>query len=282
MCERAARAFFFLGAGLLRLQDWRVLTRQFWQRFYHREEQILSGLMDWERTLYEGFIPPGSRILIAGSGSGRDLLGLLTMGHTVVGVEACGSAITRARRVLGMLDLSAEIHEGFIQDVSLPDRFDAIVFSYYCYAYIPGSADRVRALANAGRHLAPGGLILLSYPFSAEPSRAIALTRLAARLSRSDWRPDPTDVLRFPVDDTGRRFVQYEHIFTLEEIEREAKEAGLCVTSHTGLPDQTAVLVPVSRENGRAPEDSEPDTTEHTEEVGGLDGTRAPSGDAEH
>ena len=86
LCERASRALFFFGAGMLRLSDWRVLTEQFWQRFYHREEQILAGLMDWERTLFEQGIPPRGRVLLVGSGSGRDLIGLLNMGYAVVGL----------------------------------------------------------------------------------------------------------------------------------------------------------------------------------------------------
>jgi SAM-dependent methyltransferase len=240
--EWVGHAHLYFAAGLLRCRDWRAMTLEVWSHFYHREEQVLGGLMDWEERFFQRFISPRSRVLVVGSGSGRDLIALAQAGHHVSGVEPCAQPIATARRVLALLGLSADIHEGFIEDVSLPARFDAIVFSYFCYAYIPGTTQRMAALAAASRHLAPGGRLLFSFPRSSQRPRGLGLTRLAARLTRSDWCPATGDLLSFPPAVDGKCLVRYEHVFTRGELEREAVAAGLRIIHYEEMPDAVAVM----------------------------------------
>src|SRR5262249_24082636 len=77
--------------------------------------------------------------------------------------EPARRAIATAQRHLAERGLSAEIVEGFFEDVPLTGRFDVILFSYCCYSFIPGSGRRIAALRKAADHLAPSGRIVISY-----------------------------------------------------------------------------------------------------------------------
>jgi SAM-dependent methyltransferase len=90
---------------------------------------------------------------------------------------------------------------------------------------------RAAALPGLYHVTATGGRILISYVLAAPAARRLPwqLARLAARLSRSDWRPEYGDVF-LPRADTG--CIHYEHRFRPEEIEAEARDAGLAVTGH--------------------------------------------------
>jgi hypothetical protein len=86
--------------------------------------------------------------------------------------------------------------------------------------------------------------VLISYvPAEGEPrSLLIGLTRLAARLTRSDWQPELGDVLG-PIT-ADRRSVRYEHQFFEGELESEARAAGLTMVFHEQSEVGTAVLMP--------------------------------------
>jgi hypothetical protein len=47
--------------------------------------------------------------------------------------------------------------------VTLPRRFDAFVFSAFCYSLIPHADARVAVLRRVTEHLTPGGRLLISY-----------------------------------------------------------------------------------------------------------------------
>ena len=108
----------------------------------------------------------------------------------------------------------------------------AVIFSWFCYGYIPHRQTRIAVLRNVTPHLKPGGRVLISYvPAEGTPRfLPIGLTRLATRLTRSDWRPELGDVLG-PIT-ADRRSVRYEHMFLEGELENEARAAGLTMVFH--------------------------------------------------
>jgi hypothetical protein len=117
--------------------------------------------------------------------------------------------------------------------VRLAARFDLAIFSWLCFGYLPESNARVAALANVRSHLAPQGRVLVSYVRrDSRPSRLPTwLAGLCARLARSGWRPEYGDLLVVSRARSGTR-VHFEHHFAPEEIEAEARAAGLAVAEH--------------------------------------------------
>ncbi len=241
--ELASGALTHLAAGTLRLQDLRGAIVNAWEEFGRSEELIRSGLMPWERALYDRFLKVEDRILVVGCGTGRDLIALLKLGYRVEGLDVGPRAIALARRILEKEGLSTELHTGPIEAVALPGSFDVFTFSWFCYGYIPQADTRIGVLRKVKAHLNPGGRVLISYVPAERPSRslAIGLTRFAARLTRSDWRPELGDVIGRAAGD--RQAIHYEHQFLEGELENEASAAGLTVVFHERRDVGTAVLM---------------------------------------
>jgi SAM-dependent methyltransferase len=242
LLARASRALHHLAAGTLRIADLRVGIEDVWERNSPSDAAIAAGLMDWEEEVVRRFVTLEDRVLLVGSGPGRDFVALVARGYRVTGVEPAGRAIATAHRHLADRGLSAGIVEGFFEDVPLPGRFDVIMFSFCCYSFIPASSRRIAALRKAADHLMPSGRIVISY--LAEQSGHPALMRMArlsSALSGSDWRPERGDIVH-PVDPAAPLY-HYEHPFTPEEIDAEARAAGLRVAHRCDFPGNPVVVL---------------------------------------
>lgn len=240
--EVGGRDLMYLAAGTLRLHDLRGAITNVWEEFGRSETAILSGLMHWEQALFDRALKPDDRILVVGCGTGRDLIGLLKLGYNAEGLDLGPRAIALARQMLERERLSTELYTGSIEDVALPGSFDVVIFSWFCYGYIPQSETRIAVLRKVAAHLKPGGRILLSYIPAERPLRSlpIRLTQLTARLAGSDWHPELGDVVG-PASGSWKH-VHYEHQFQDGEFEKEARAAGLAVVFHERADEGTAVL----------------------------------------
>jgi SAM-dependent methyltransferase len=240
--ELAGRAATYLAAGTLGLHDLRAAIAKAWAQFGRNEHAILSGFMSWEEALYGRFLKPDDRIFLIGCGTGRDLIALLRRGYRVSGLDPAPGAVAVAQQMLAREGLAAELHTGSIETMAVPGNFDAFIFSWYCYGYIPQADNRIAVLGKLKAHLSPGGRILISYlPAEARARRLpIRLTQFVARLTRADWRPEVGDVFNPATGEHGA--LHYEHHFSTGEFEREARAAGLTVVFHECADDGTAVL----------------------------------------
>lgn len=245
LCARANRVLNHLTAGTLRIRDLRIGIEHSWEYFSAPDAAVAAGLMGWEEEVMAGFVNRDDRVLLVGSGPGRDLVALVENGYRVTGVEPAGRANATARRHLEQRGLSADIVEGFFEDVTLPGCFDVIMFSYCCYSLIPGSRRRIAALRKAAAHLTARGRIVISYltEQSGHPI-LIQLARLAATVSRSDWRPERGDVVH--AVDTAAPLFHYEHPFRPGEIESEALDAGLRTAHRYDFPVNPVVVLVAS------------------------------------
>jgi SAM-dependent methyltransferase len=236
---RCSRVMSFLAVGVVDLASLRKSIEDDWASFFAEEHKVREGLWDWEREFFGRYLNPGSSVLVVGAGSGRDVLGLLQSGHRVEGVELSRRAADRARRILADSGLQATIHTAAIENWASSGRYDAIIFSWYCYCFIPMAKRRVEVLAKLRECLLPGGRILISYlPHREEkPSRVIPIVSWLMRLTRSDWRLEPGDILIYMP-----AHIRFQHTFRPEEIESEVVAAGLRVVWHETTPEALLVL----------------------------------------
>jgi SAM-dependent methyltransferase len=242
LAGKAAHLLLNLAAGTLRHADFDEMSRCLWGTYHDGEEEhAVSGFLPSERETYDRLVKAGDRVLVVGCGSGRDLLPFVEAGHEVVGVEPSPEPILLLRQILAKQGRSAQVIEGFIESVPLTGTFDVVVFSANSYSYVRESARRIAMLQELARHLNRGGQILIRYVLRSadRKSRAIVFARLTARLTRSDWSPEPNDVLWWEPGSP----LSCEHWFTPDEIEHEAREAGLRVVSHWGPPEGTPTAV---------------------------------------
>ncbi|MEK7858235.1 MAG: class I SAM-dependent methyltransferase [Elusimicrobiota bacterium] len=184
----------------------------------YRGARLLEGLFPFEEALV-GLLPPKARLLIMGCGGGRDLLAWCGRGWPADGLEISLAAAERAREAMAEAGFSGKVLCQDAVEASLePGAYGAILFSWLAYGYIPGAGRRAQALERARRGLAPGGRIYLLLKTRTPGGRAPWPIRLMARLSgRRPWL-GPGD----HVGDLG-----YWHSFTREEVEAEARAAGL-------------------------------------------------------
>ena len=232
----AANACLYLAAGLMRRADLEVAAGLLWQEFFTAEDEVDFGLDRWERRVYTELLRPSDRVLLIGSGTGRDLLGLRELGYDVTGLEPVPELVEYTRQHLARRGVAAMVLPGSAQTADLGGRYDAIVFSPGVYSYLPGSAERVATLKRLGEHLTPDGRLMISYlRFVPQSPLSRWVTRLSTRLARADWRPEPGDI--FSRDRVASRALRYEHVFLPGEVAGECAAAGLRVL-HDRLESQ--------------------------------------------
>jgi SAM-dependent methyltransferase len=242
--DRGVTASTFLAAGLLRFADLERHMAANWRHFglNQTEADVAAGLFQWEQEFYGRFLRSGDRVLVVGCGSGRDLVALLEQGYRAEGLEPVAACADLARTRVARRGLTATIHTADITTARLDERFDAVIFSWFCYSYIPLRARRLAVLGGVRGRLAPGGRILISYVRAQPAPRRLPwrLARLASRISLADWRPEYGDVFAAR-SETGR--IHFEHRFAPAEIEAEAAAARLAVAFHEHPTDGNIALV---------------------------------------
>jgi SAM-dependent methyltransferase len=243
--DRGVAATAFLAAGLLRLDTLGRHMAENWRHYgdTQTEADIVGGLYHWEQAFYRRLLAPGDRVLVVGCGGGRDLIALLEQGYRAEGLEPVAACAEQARKRLAARGLVADVITADIVTAALSRQYDAIIFSWLCYGYIPLRARRVAVLRKVKENLAPGGRVLISYLPAPRPLRRLPwrLAWLTSVLSGSDWRPEHGDVFMARTE-TG--CIHYEHHFTASEIEAEARAAGLVIALHEPGPDGNLALVP--------------------------------------
>src|SRR6266542_1612341 len=94
ICARAAQVFNALAAGTVTRADLRAGIARDWEGFNALPEEAFGGLLPWERALLDRVIRPGGRVLVIGSGTGREVIALAERGQEVIGIDPSGPAVT--------------------------------------------------------------------------------------------------------------------------------------------------------------------------------------------
>ncbi len=240
-------AILHAAAGLLQRKHIHQSTAGFWEEFAtSRTEADEAGLMPWETALYSRHLKPGERVLLVGCGTGRDLRGLLGLGMRADGQELSPKCALLARANTQRLGFPAEVFEGPIETFMPPAPYDAYVFSWFCYSYIPEALKRIEVLQRFRKRLNAKGRILVTNPGPAPRRRRLLLrfARFVSILMRSDWRPEQGDILELS---PGNRHLRFEHAFKPGELEREAETAGFSVQDRFDADGvQALILTPAN------------------------------------
>lgn len=140
-------------------------------------------------------IRPGMRILDAGCGHGRNLVGLMQAGFDVWGIDRSPVCVASARKLANPINpsLAENFHEANLADLPFDDSsFDFII----CSAVLHFSSDETEfeaGLSELGRVLAPGGILF------ARLTSTIGIETLVQPLGNRRFHlPDGSD--RFCVD----------------------------------------------------------------------------------
>ncbi|MBS1854254.1 MAG: class I SAM-dependent methyltransferase [Acidobacteria bacterium] len=112
--------------------------------------------------LLRGRIPPGTRVLDAGCGSGRNLVYLLREGYEIFAADADPAAVDRVRRLAAALAPAlpaGNFRAEPIEAMSFPDGCAGAVLSSAVLHFARDDAHFDAMLRGTWRALAPGGLL---------------------------------------------------------------------------------------------------------------------------
>ncbi len=108
--------------------------------------------------VYLKHLSPGSKILDAGCGSGRDSHYFLNKGYQVVSFDASAEMVKRSSQLIGQAVMLATF-----EDFQSDDVFDGI---WSCAALLHVKKDRIAvAIQNLAKHLKPQGLFYMSFKY---------------------------------------------------------------------------------------------------------------------
>jgi SAM-dependent methyltransferase len=225
----------------MRLDDLRAASRLQWRGYSASDDEVDAGLTTFEQRVFARWLRPTDRVLLIGSGAGRDLVGLRRLGYEATGLEPVPELVDLSRRNLERNGLTGTVIPEFVETAPL-ERYDAVVWSFSSYSLVHPLRVRVATLARLGECLMPGGRILLSYLTLRSQSRVSTfLARFSARLASTDWAPEPGDAFT-PVH-LRPGLLRFEHTFRAGEIERECAAAGLRIVAEEIADERTRYVV---------------------------------------
>ncbi len=241
MADRVSRTTTYLAAGTRRLEEMQADHTRAWDEFHEKHHAPDARLLPWEEACLARLVTAGTEVLIVGCGSGRDLLALIERGCRVCGIDPSGEGMAIAERRLRARGAAAQLIRGFFEDTPIPQAFDVVIFSYYCYAAIPMASRRIAALKKAAGLVNPGGHVIVSHASAIQRPRALLVrfARIAGAFTRSDWRLEPGDLVSH--NRASEPSLSFTHAFEEGELEREAAGANLRAVFRHVADDKTVV-----------------------------------------
>ncbi|MDR2475962.1 MAG: hypothetical protein LBD45_08910 [Bacteroidales bacterium] len=159
---------FFLETFLLSIMSERQLanlTRQFYHhnKKYITEDNIRSGLKDFEKHIFEKYIPASaSEIVILAAGGGREIYSLTKMGYKCYGYESTEKFVTVAADFFKKNEIDARIIHFPVNKVP-QHSCDVFIFGWGVYTHLSGESLRVKLLEDAKNNLRENGKIIISF-----------------------------------------------------------------------------------------------------------------------
>lgn len=101
------------------------------------------------------------RILEAMVGSGRIIIPLLESGLIIDGVDYSPEMLASCRQRCEERELATNLYESNLQELSLPDKYEAIIIPGGSFLLIEKREESLKALKRLYEHLQPGGRLML-------------------------------------------------------------------------------------------------------------------------
>jgi len=225
--------------GCLSPEDLNAITANHYLHSHEftSSQHNLRGLFDWESSLLGQYFRPGSRILVAAAGGGREVLALRRAGYPAEGFE-CSPPLVQASRAIFQQQGEPE---GVIlcpadQVPTGPAIYNALVVGWTAYSHIPTRRRRVAFLRALRSRALPQSPILVSFFTRNQSSRYERFVYRMANFWRVLFRGRTE-----PVEHGDHISWCFSHAFGREDLDAELKDAGFRLVHFAGTGDGHAV-----------------------------------------
>jgi SAM-dependent methyltransferase len=206
--------------------------------------------------MYAGFAQasagrPGAGILELACGTGRCLLPLATAGHRVTGLDVSPAMLDilrhKAQGAEGDVAGRVRTVQGDMRDFALGDRFDFVFIALNSLMHLESQAEQRAALVCAGRHLEPGGRLLIDL-FNPDPALPDAAQEGQLFLHCLKTLPDGEHLLHFqsPTVDRARQLVTMANYYDAIAADGTVKRHLAPFNLRYLTPSELDLLLPAS------------------------------------
>jgi SAM-dependent methyltransferase len=191
--------------------------------FYARspDRELESGLAERLREC----VPKGGRVLVIGSGSGKECFALAAAGWCATGLDFAPAMVAAAREEATRRGVDVEFVAGDARTQEFPEgHWHCVLFSYDVYSFVPRRAEREKLLRHIRGWLAPEGVVLLSARIlhRVYERGILTLQRIAGPGGAAEWGDSHTRWISSD-GELRRSFVRY---FSRPQLAREIRAAG--------------------------------------------------------
>jgi hypothetical protein len=213
---------------------------------YTNASYLDQGLHFWEDLAVRTYFSPGSRVLVAAAGGGREIIALARSGFQAAGFECSHAMVEAGKRALSERGIAATLDWAPpCVALRMEGQFDALIVGWNGYCYISPRARRLVFLKDLRSQLRPGSPILVSTAIRTLQARVLVWTPRVANAIR-------ICTFRAPVFEAGDSFPGRPKLhFTRRQLEQELIEAGYSLTNFYRWGDYGAVVAKVGAELDR-------------------------------
>jgi ubiquinone/menaquinone biosynthesis C-methylase UbiE len=187
------------------------------------EQQLES----WEAETLERHRIRCGRMLVMGSGWGRESIAIARRGIEVIGVDTNPVAVRAARQLAKAAGVHVHFHQADLFYLPYaPKSFDFVILSSLMYSAIPGASQRQAWLNDLGRLLKPDGSVILS--FQTPQFQTSHIKAFCARLNALFIKLPGSNTSYQPGDGYYGEHFMHEFL-TEEEIGKEFVNAGMSI-----------------------------------------------------
>ncbi len=202
-----------------------------------------------ETEILDRYHVTSGKMLVLGSGWGREAIAIAHRGVAVVGMDTNFAAVCTAQELAKAAGVSARFHQANLFEIPYAcSSFDFALLSSIMYSAIPSVSRRHAWLADLGRLLKPNGLVILS--FLSERPPVSRLRRISTRLNTTLVKLPGTNRAYQPGDDwVGGHFIHW--FKDADEIRNELDGAGVAILELNW--DKGMAVVTYSRASSSCP-----------------------------
>ena len=231
--NRVSRFLNGLLPAVLSPRQLNTFTQEFYADYYSKESPVMTPwprdyvLEPWETQIFDRYQINSGKMLVLGSGEGRESIAIARKGVTVVGVESNGSAVPHAFRFARSTGVPAHFLQGsFLELPFLAKSFEFILLTDVMYSAMPDPSARQDWLISLQHLLKPNGLVVLSFGTEQQPTPR--LKKICARFNA--WLVKLPGANRTYTLGDEYAFGHFMHFFqNQEEIQQELLAARVTI-----------------------------------------------------